>query len=74
MDDNLIPETYEQWKHCITVLCGIKLTKKYLEKRIAIFTDKSNYETRKFIQLYGEKHTNQVLDWFVVASNELENN
>ena len=73
MDSNLIPADYQEWKHCITVLCGIKLTKNYLDKRIALFTDKSNYETRKFIQIYGEKHTGQVLDWFVLARHELEN-
>ncbi len=74
MDSNYIPANYQEWKYCITVLCGIPLSRDFVANRIALFSDKSKDETKKFIQTYGERHAGQVLDWFVLAKHELENN
>ena len=31
---NYIPQTYDEWEHCITVKCGIPLTPAYVAGRI----------------------------------------
>ena len=72
-NDDLIPRNYQEWKYCITKKCGIPLTKDYIEKRIAVLEDTKNEETKKFTQIYGEAYTGQIIDWFVLARNELNN-
>ncbi|WP_238704527.1 hypothetical protein [Pseudomonas nabeulensis] len=31
----VFPQTYEQWRHCITVECGIALTPAFIAQRLA---------------------------------------
>ena len=57
-------DTYEDWKHCITVLCKINLTKNYIEKRIDELNDLDNYHTKKFINAWGKEHLQKVIGWF----------
>jgi dihydroorotase len=64
----MIPESYEEWKNCVTVSCGINLTREFLQKRIAVFENRTNNETQKFISIYGEKHYLQILSWFKQAA------
>ncbi len=71
--DDLFPLNYEDWKHCITVKCGIPLTKKYIEERIVTLNNVKSEETKKFVKLYGEDYTRQVISWFVLAKDEFAN-
>ena len=50
---SLVPQTYEEWKHCITVKCGIALTPHYARERIAALADKKDFHTQKFIECWG---------------------
>ena len=63
---------YEDWKHCITVLCGIPLTPDYIEKRILDLGDLNNFHTRKFVNMWGEEHRIHILGWFDRAKQEFE--
>lgn len=58
----MIPRTYEDWQRCITVDCGITLTRPFVLERIAILSDKHHPETQRFVQLYGDAHRHSVLD------------
>ena len=71
--EDLFPSNYEDWKYCITVKCGIPLTKTFIEERLSIFSDQKHEETNRFIRLYGEDYTRQIISWFALAKNESEN-
>jgi len=55
-DFKMIPQTYDQWKNCIINYCKINLTKDYAQQRLAVYQDKDNQETQKFVSPYGEQH------------------
>lgn len=63
----MIPRTFDQWHHCITVECGIALTEKYVADRLAVWRDPECEETRRFRQLYGDSHWQRVCMWFQQA-------
>ncbi|MEO0412117.1 MAG: hypothetical protein AAF221_09795 [Pseudomonadota bacterium] len=63
--------TYEDWRHCITVLCAIPLTQDYLSQRLAALRDPSDYGTQRFVATWGETHLAQVIGWFERAADEL---
>jgi hypothetical protein len=67
MDGKLIPQNYEEWRHCITVSCGLSLTPAYIADRIAALNDTNDYSTQRFVQLYGQQHLTQVIRWFEQA-------
>ena len=67
MENPVIPQNYEQWRHCIIVECGLELTPSYIEKRIASLQDNNDYYTQQFVQLYGKQYLEQVLRWFIQA-------
>ena len=71
MENSIIPQSYEAWHHCIVVECGLELTPNFIEERIAALQDNSNYYTQQFVRLYGKKHLQKVLGWFVQAQNGL---
>ncbi len=71
MKTPVIPQTYEQWRHCITVECGIPLTRTFVEERLAVWSNPSAEETRRFEQLYGAAHRKRMLLWFKRAHAEL---
>lgn len=60
----MIPQTFEQWKHCIVQDCKINLTKEFAQKRLEVYQDRQRPETDKFIRLYGEQHLNNIITWF----------
>lgn len=60
----MIPQTFEQWKNCIVNDCKINLTKGFAEQRLAVYKDKKNNETQKFVSLYGEQHLQNIIYWF----------
>jgi len=59
-----IPETFDEWQHCIEQECRIALTKEYIEQRLAVFRELNHEETQRFIRHYGEHHWQQVVRWF----------
>lgn len=72
MSDSIMPETFDEWRHCITVACGIPLTLKFVEERIKSLADASDFRTRQFVELYGSAYHAQVVTWFNQAKSELE--
>lgn len=71
MADLHIPQTYEEWRHCITVTCSQPLTRPYIESRIKALNDESDYTTQKFISLYGAAQHKKTLQWFEQAKAAL---
>ena len=65
-------KTYDDWKHCITVLCGIPLTLPYVEQRLAELRDPAAYKTERFVATWGEDHLVRVIGWFEQAERELQ--
>ncbi|MEM9435441.1 MAG: hypothetical protein AAGA15_00250 [Pseudomonadota bacterium] len=68
---SLVPQNYEDWKHCITVKCGIPLTPSYVEERIAALSDEADYTTQKFIKRWGTAQHERTIGWFKQAAKEL---
>ena len=64
--------TYEDWKHCITVLCGIPLIPDYVDQRLAALRDPADDKTQKFIATWGEAHLARVIGWFEQAKRDLQ--
>ena len=54
-----IPASYGEWRHCITEVCGLPLTEKFIRERLTALENRNDYMTRKFIELYGEAHWKQ---------------
>lgn len=71
MDTAIIPRTYDEWRHCITVVCQQELTLPYIESRIKALNSANDYMTQKFVQLYGEQQRVSTLQWFEQARREL---
>ncbi|WP_115717001.1 hypothetical protein [Gallaecimonas mangrovi] len=67
----LIPENYQQWRHCITVECGITLTPAYLAERLTVWRSANCEETLRFRRRYGDNHWRSVLAWFEQAQKEI---
>jgi hypothetical protein len=67
----MIPHSYEDWHRCITVDCGITLTRTFVLERLAILSDGDHPETQRFIQLYGDTHRRGVVGWYERALNSL---
>lgn len=67
----VIPQTCEQWRHCITVECGIPLTRAYVEERLALWSGSAVDETRRFEQLYGPARHERVRQWFAQSLTRL---
>ena len=65
-------KTYDEWKHCITVLCRIPLTLAYVEERLAALRDPADHRTQKLIATWGEAHLARVIGWFEQAERELQ--
>jgi hypothetical protein len=59
-----IPETFDEWQHCIEQECRIKLTHDYIEQRLTILRALNHEETQRFIHHYGEHHWQQIVKWF----------
>jgi hypothetical protein len=60
----MIPESYEQWVHCIKVKCGIPLTREYAARRLSQLRDADDDRTKKFRDLYGDEYLQRVISWF----------
>ncbi|MGQ9928552.1 MAG: hypothetical protein ACUVS4_17005 [Chloroflexaceae bacterium] len=66
-----MPTTYAEWRHCITVTCGIELTAAYIAKRLRALRDPSDRMTARFRERYGADHLARVIAWFEQAADEL---
>jgi len=64
MNSQVLPKNYQEWKHCITVECGIELTPSYISQRLSALNNKKDHHTQNFVKLYGESHLQSVIDWF----------
>ena len=51
-----LPKTYDEWKYCITVKCGIALTQDYINERLSALSTVNDYSTEKFIEMWGPEH------------------
>ncbi|MCG8349610.1 MAG: hypothetical protein MI924_17735 [Chloroflexales bacterium] len=67
----ILPTTYAEWHHCITVTCKIALTKAYLHQRLQALRDPSDRMTARFRELYGAAHLERVIGWFEQAAADL---
>ena len=68
---SIIPHNFTEWKHCITVECGIELSRHYIDQRLVALQTENDHYTQQFTRLYGPKHLAQVLSWFKQAQAEL---
>lgn len=59
----MVPQTFNDWKNCISIDCGIALTKEFAQRRLFIYSDLENLETKKFVSLYGQLHLNNITQW-----------
>ncbi len=71
MKEPLVLETYDDWKHCISVLGRISLTPAYVERRLAALRDATDHDTQRFVAAWGEAHLARVTGWFEQAEREL---
>ncbi|WP_087026358.1 hypothetical protein [Thaumasiovibrio subtropicus] len=71
MSSAAIPSNYQEWKHCITVECGLELTPDYISQRIEALQTPNDHYTKQFTRLYGEQYLAQVLAWFKQARAEV---
>ncbi len=68
----IIPQTYEEWHHFITVTCKQKLTLSFIDERINALNAANDYMTQKFVELYGEQQRINTLKWFEQAKSTLK--
>lgn len=64
----MIPDTYQAWRHCIEVDCGLTLTPQFIAERIAALENVGDMRTRQFLSCYGDGHRQRVLSWFREAA------
>lgn len=62
---------YDEWKQCITTLCGIPLTLDYIQQRITELRDSNDYRTQKFKETWGQAHLETVIGWFERAKQDV---
>lgn len=70
--NDVIPNTYAEWRYCIEEKCGIPLTLDFVSSRIESLQCASSENTKKFCKLYGEDYWRQVIAWFEQAREGLE--
>jgi hypothetical protein len=69
----MIPTNFNDWKRCIEIDCKIKLNEDFARQRLKIYQDNNNQESLKFIQLYGEQHLNNIVQWYKKIVNDGNN-
>ena len=60
----MIPGNFIEWKECIEVKCGIRLTRSFIQQRLSELGNTQGQQTKEFIRLYGEAYHQQVVKWF----------
>ncbi|MEM9629493.1 MAG: hypothetical protein AAGA21_24930 [Pseudomonadota bacterium] len=66
----MTPSTYDEWRHCIVVKCGLQLTPEFIQQRLSALRDENDYQTLRFREMWGVEHLRQVITWFEKAENE----
>ncbi|RZQ52653.1 hypothetical protein C1E23_12750 [Pseudoalteromonas phenolica] len=61
-------QSYEEWRHAITIRCDIKLTKDYALTRVAALRNLNDKHTIEFKSKYGEAYLEQIILWFERAA------
>ncbi len=69
--ESVIPESYEQWRHCIEVRCRIQLTPTFVEARLKELQDATNPRTKEFKKMYGADHLQRTVSWYRQAAGEV---
>ena len=69
MEASFIPASFDEWRHCIVVECGLELTASFIEQRISALENSGEHYTQQFIRKYGAQHHQNVLSWFMQARN-----
>jgi len=69
---SLIPNNYSEWKYCITEICRIPLTQKFIEQRLQALNNFDDHMTAGFIKLYGEEQRQKTLTWLDQAAKEIQ--
>ena len=67
----MIPQSYEEWLHCITVECSLQLTRPYIDQRLEVWRNDRLEETERFRRLYGDAHLKRVIGWFEQAGTQV---
>lgn len=65
------PKAYAQWRHCITVDCGLELSPAYIAQRLGAWRDAESEQVLRFRRLDGDAHWLVVLAWFALAEHDL---
>jgi hypothetical protein len=60
----MIPQSYQQWLNCIINECNITLTKALARERLAVYQRPEHPQTKAFVQLYGTRHLNNIINWY----------
>lgn len=60
----MIPQNFNEWKNCIVNDCKINLTKEFATERLSVYENRINPKTKKFKELYGEQHLNNIISWY----------
>ena len=71
MNDDSVPNSYEQWRHYIEVRCGMQLTQSFLSKRLSELQDGNHVRTKEFERFYGSEQLQWTITWFRRASDDL---
>ena len=71
-NENPIPQTYDDWRECILIRCGLALSRTYINERITELRDVNHARTSEFAKLYGKHHLETTIGWFERAGDELE--
>lgn len=70
-NDDLIPNTYEQWRDLIEIRCGIQLTPTYISERLTELQDDKHVRTKEFAKRYGADQLQRTITWFRRAADQL---
>ena len=65
-----LPQNFEEWRHCIEVLCKTPLTESFVETRIEQLENLTSKLDRRFVEMYGDAHRVQVLTWYKQVKDE----
>ena len=60
-------QSFDEWRHALTVRCNIDLTPEYARARITALQDTTDKSTQDFTSVYGDAYRKQVIEWFEQA-------
>ena len=72
METAIVPQSYDEWYHWITVVGQQKLTMPFIETRIKCLNSLDDASTQRFVQLYGEQQRLKTIEWFERAKKAIQ--